>query len=295
MGIHDREYYREDRSFGGHIGSQWSMVSRLLAINIAVHVVNFFLNDGLVRHLSASPDSLTNPLRWWQLLTYSFAHDPQGLRHIFWNMFGLWMFGRDVESVYGPKEFLRIYLITAVVGGIVFAARAYAAVQSGQNPEYAPTVIGASGAVMAITLLFCLQFPKRIILLMFVFPVPAWVVGAMMIAGNLVGFANPTNNIAHDVHLVGIVIAGCYFYLGWNFGRWLPSMQLPSVKMTANWFKSKPKLRLHNPEGPPPDIDSKADALLEKVNREGMNSLSSREKRILEDYSRRMRQKRAGS
>ena len=291
MGIHDREYYRDDKSYGVHFASQWSMVTRLIAINVAVFVVNFFLGNWLDDKLSASPDSLTNPLLCWQLLTYAFAHDPQNLSHIFWNMFGLWVFGRDVESTYGRKEFLRIYLVAAVLGGLVFALRGYVVVHSEQFEGYWPTVHGASGAVMAITLLFCLHFPKRIILLMLVFPVPAWVVGMMVIAGNLFGVANPHGNVAHDVHLVGLILAGCYFYGRWNFGRWLPSVRLPSVKMSTSWFKSKPKLRLHDPKRHSADFDSKADALLDKVNREGMDSLNAREKRMLEEYSRRMRQK----
>ena len=287
MGIYDREYYRDDKSFGVHLSTHWSMVTRLIVINVAIHVLNIFTSDDwLTQQMRASPDSLTNPLLCWQLVTYAFAHDPHGMGHIFWNMFSLWIFGRDVESTYGPKEFLRIYLVSSVLGGIVFAARGYFSVQAALPNVYWPTVIGASGAVTAITLLYCVNFPKRVLLLMFVLPVPAWVVGCLVIIFNLVGASSPAGYVAHDVHLVGVVVAGCYYYFRWNFGRWLPN-----IKVSTGWLKSKPNLKLHDPERHFPDLDSKADSLLDKVNREGMDSLNAREKRVLEEYSRRMRQK----
>jgi hypothetical protein len=91
--------------------------------------------------------------------------------------------------------------------------------------------------------------------------------------------------VAHDVHLAGAALGFAYFYLQWNFGRLLPG------RGAMQGFKRKPKLRVHDPDADYQARDTEGDALLEKVNREGLDSLTPREKKILEEYSRRMRQK----
>jgi membrane associated rhomboid family serine protease len=169
-------------------------------------------------------------------------------------MFGLWMFGRDVESVYGRKEFLWMYLLTAVLGGLVFVLRSMAVSAPDDWPFH--RVVGASGAVTAVTLLYCLHFPKRTILLMMILPVPAWAVGMMIIVGNIVMMFNSSEPVAFDVHLVGAAFAIGYFKFGWRVSSWVPSLRL-----------------------------------LQKVGRDGIDSLTKSEQRKLEAYSRRMKQK----
>src|SRR5262249_30568104 len=80
----------------------------------------------------------------WRLLTYAFLHSIGGVFHILFNMIVLWWFGTDVEDLYGPREFLAIYLVAAVIGGIAFSIVHLVA---GQPDE---SCVGASGAVMAI-------------------------------------------------------------------------------------------------------------------------------------------------
>jgi hypothetical protein len=204
--------------------------------------------------------------------------------HIIANMFGLWMFGRDVEQVYGPREFLRIYLVTIILGGLIWATRACLTVDQELWTQY--QMLGASGAVTAVILLFCVHFPKRTVLLMFILPIPAWVLGVMIIVLNIAGMGNSEANVAFDVHLVGAVFALAYWKLGWNLGRWTPRIPKPN-----RWFRSRPQLKVHDPEEAYEEKDRQANQILDKVNREGIDSLTPKEKRILEDYSRRMRQK----
>jgi Na+/citrate or Na+/malate symporter len=215
------------------------------------------------------------------------------MAHIFWNMFGLWMFGRDVEQIYGRKEFLRIYLATIVVGSVVWALRYQllsGAMLSGatQVPGH---LLGASGAVTAVVLLFVLHNPTRTILLMFVLPVPAWVMGVLIIGGDLMQMlSNPgQRSVAFDVHLTGAAFAILYYRLGWNLGHWIPDLQ--GFRGSVGRWKSKPRLRVHDPGADDSEDDDEADQLLAKVSREGMESLTAKERRILEAYSRRMRQK----
>lgn len=283
MGIYDRDYYQGNRQSGVHLGSEWTVVGKLIAINAAVFIVSSLgIVQQLPELLGASPVSLLEPWKIWQLLTYGFVHDNEHAGHVIFNMFGLFVFGRDVEAKYGSKEFLRFYLVSIVLGGLLFAARGLAMGTGGP-------VIGASGAVAAVIILFCVNFPKRTLLLMFFLPVPAWAIGMMLIVGNLVGAGWSTDQpIAYDVHLVGAAFGILYYWFGWNLGRWTPNLS-----GGKKWLKPKPKLKIHEPTGEDPyrSLDSQADQLLAKVKREGVESLSDGEKRLLEDYSRRMRQK----
>jgi membrane associated rhomboid family serine protease len=289
MGIYDRGYYRDDQTEGGYSAGAMPMVTKLVIINVVFYVLDIFTNNHwLMDTMAASPYSLTRPWLWWQLVSYGFAHSPIDQWHIISNMFGLWMFGREVEGVYGPREILRLYLVVVVLAGIAWAARVCFTVPDDQWRQY--VMLGASGAVTAIILLFCFLFPKRTILLMFVIPAPAWVLGALIIITNVMGMRMPesggaSGKVAYDVHLVGAAFAFLYYRFGWNLGRLTPQrFSFPA------WFKRRPQLKLHDPSDRPSQ-DEEADRVLEKVNQHGIDSLTSRERRVLEEYSRRMRQK----
>jgi membrane associated rhomboid family serine protease len=288
MGVYDRDYYREEQrppamEFGGQM-----MVTKLVIVTAAIFFVDLFTKDRwLTNTLSITPGAIRDPLKWWQFLTYGFVH--RDIWHLFWNMFVLWMFGREVEQRYGRKELLRIYLLVLVLGSLVWC------VEKEFIFEATYRLLGASGAVTAIILLFVFNFPKRTILLMFVLPVPAWVLGVIVIGGDLLQFTKPLGGdpdaprVAFDVHLVGAAFAICYFYFGWNIGRLLPGGG--GIRSAASRLKRRPKLKIHDPDQRYEKQDEAADRILEKVSREGMDSLTSKERRILEEYSRRMRQK----
>lgn len=290
MGIHDREYYRSENHEPSTLG-RWSMVTNLIVVTVGVYILDLFIGNShwLMQNMAATRESLTKPYLWWQLLSYGFAHDYQGgnVSHIFWNMFGLYIFGRHIEDLYGPREFLRIYLTSMLLGGIAWALRA-----SITHSE--ASVIGASGAVTCVTVLFCIHFPKQIILLMMVLPVPAWVLGMIIIVGDLFRMSYSVGTVAADVHLVGAAFAVAYYYFGLNLGRWLPSFSLP--RGFGNPFKRRPKLRVHRPHQDGGEdfeqLEARADELLQKVNRDGVDSLSAKEREILENYARHVRDKR---
>jgi membrane associated rhomboid family serine protease len=299
MGFQDRDYYRE--------GSQsiyvTSMVVKLIIINGIVFFVSLLLGVGKVEDfLGVHADTIVRPLFWWQFLTAGFVHDSRAINHILFNMLGLYCFGMPMEERYGRREFLRFYLVAIVLGFVIWSATNYHWLQStAQNlaPAVAAerlrnyTCIGASGGVTAVTLLFCLLNPRATILLSFIFPVPAWLVGGLIVFGNLfLSTQSSMGGVAYDVHLVGAALALAYWYFGWNFGQ-LPGLYELKRLLAApkRWLKAKPPLKVHNPEQYYEDLDAQADRLLDKVNREGLSSLTDQERRILEDYSRRTRQK----
>ena len=223
MGVYDRDYYRdEQRPPGVQFGGQM-LVTKLVIVTAALYLLNKFAGENnwlMLDALAVEPSVLEKPWLLWKLVTYGFAHDPLSIGHVFWNMFGLWIFGRDIETVYGPKEFLRIYLFALVLGSLVWCLRE----NFSSDPDTWGPLIGASGAVTAVILLFVFHYPKRTILLFLVLPVPAWVVGVMIIGGNVYNtlFASAAQDVAFDVHLVGAAFAICYYRFGWNIGRLLP-------------------------------------------------------------------------
>ena len=290
MGFQDRDYYRE----GSQSAYATSMVVKLIILNGIVFFAEVLAGWGphgenpVSDLLGVHPDTVVRPLYWWQFLTAGFVH-AEGLNHILFNMLGLYCFGMALEEKYGRREFLRFYLIAIVLGNIVWATSNYV------QGVHLATCYGASGGVTAATLLFCLLYPRATLLLMFLFPVPAWLVGGGIILINLFGTLHPSSlgdRIAYDVHLVGAALALGYWYFGWNFSR-LPGLDELKrlVNVPKKWMKPRPPLKVHDPEHYYEDLDEQADRLLDKVARDGLASLTDKERRLLEDYSRRTRQK----
>lgn len=133
----------------------------------------------------------------WQLLTYGFLHG--NLSHIFFNMFGLWMFGRDIERVLGSQRFL-IYFLTCIVGaGIVQLV--VAGIQGGIYPT-----VGASGGVFGLLLAYAMFFPNRTVMLLFP-PIPMRAKYFVLAYGLLelyLGLSGRAPGVANFAHLGGM-------------------------------------------------------------------------------------------
>ena len=136
------------------------------------------------------------------------------MQHIVFNMLVLFFLGRDVEEWYGTREFIRLYLVTLVFASVVWAVATRLV-----DPHQPSILLGASGAISGVVVLYALNFPKRILLFMFVLPLPAWLVGALVIAYDIWGAMHRGDNVAYTAHLGGAAFALAYFNLHWNFGR----------------------------------------------------------------------------
>jgi membrane associated rhomboid family serine protease len=292
MGIYDRPYYRdEDSRFAPRMPQ--SIVIRLILINVALWLVNglfFQQNNWLTDTLAVSPDTLTRPWLWWQFLTYGFVHHWSA-EHIVGNMIGLFFFGPEIEGLYGRREFLRLYLVLLVAGSVIWAL-----VNRLTHAPPAP-LVGASGAIVGVILLFCLNFPRRTILLLFVLPVPAWVLGVIVIGWNVMGALSGPEagavQTAFSVHLAGAALAFLYFHFRWNFGQLFQG--------AGDWLGvgRRSRFRVLRPpaDEPPEDPDSddlsqRVDQILEKIHREGEASLTRQERRLLETASREYQKRR---
>jgi membrane associated rhomboid family serine protease len=139
-----------------------------------------------------------SPFAPWQLVTYGFLHGD--VMHIFFNMFGLWMFGRELEGMMGSKRFL-IYFMTCVIGagGIQLLV---AGMQGGVYPT-----VGASGGVFGILLAYGMTFPNRTVMLLFP-PIPMKAKYFVLFYGLLelyLGVSRSAPGVAHFAHLGGML------------------------------------------------------------------------------------------
>jgi membrane associated rhomboid family serine protease len=303
MGIYDRDYYRDDRE-GFRFHGPRTVIGALLLVNIGIWLVDRLASSqsGMVgtigEKLALHVASLTHWQYLWQLLTYGFIHASRP-DHILLNLFTLWMFGRDIESKYGAKEFLRLYLFLIVASGLIWA------VVNRLSGTTDASVVGASGAVVGVVMLYALNFPRRTVLLFFILPAPAWVMGVLLIVANLaesLGVAQSLGThgsdsfqVACSVHLAGAVLAYLYFRFHWNLGRLVPR------GWSLDWLKPRTPLRIHDPaqdqeepQDPDADLGEEVDRILEKIHREGEARLTRKERRTLVNASRQYQRKRQG-
>jgi len=284
MGIYDRDYYQQSQpegiSFGG--SGNRMMVTNLVLVNVGVYLVDLFLGGKLSNTFALSSNMLTHPWRAYELLTYGFLHDPNSLGHIFFNMFGLWFFGRDVELKYGRKEFLGFYLSTVVLAGLgwLISGNLFA-------PGRVSAMIGASGGVMGVLVVYALSFPFRTLLIWGILPMPAWALACLYVLMDVLGASGSTgaDDVAHTAHLTGAACGLLFHRTGWHLGRLVPG------SMALKRFKPKPRLRVHDPGHEEEAMSGQVDEILRKIQQHGQDSLTRKELRILAEASRRYQQK----
>ncbi len=311
MGLQDRDYTRESwrggSPFGGGswgagsasplTGGGQSITVMLIIINVAVFLIDLTLSGGggnrsvMADWCEVRADTLIKPWAWYRWLTYGFVHSIDDIWHLAFNMLGLFIFGRSVESRIGRSEYLRFFLIAVVLGGVVASLRWTAAAIVAGEAISAVNVgtIGASGAVMAITILFAFYFPHATILLMLIIPVKAWLVAVLFVAMNVLGMIGGGGHVAYEVHLAGAAWAALYHLRGWQ----LQSFQFAGLSgLAGSLTKSKPRLKLHDPEKKLAQQEAEVDRILDKIQASGIDSLTSAERKTLERHSRLKRQQR---
>ena len=133
----------------------------------------------------------------WQLVTYAFLHG--GFWHIFFNMFAVYMFGPDLERVWGGRRFFSYYMVCVITAGIVQTI-----VATGSGQAY-PTV-GASGGMFGVLLAYAVYFPqRRIMLLIPPIPMPVWLFVTLYgLLELFLGVTGSQSGVAHFAHLGGM-------------------------------------------------------------------------------------------
>ena len=279
-------------------GRAWSATVVVLVMNVVAFIVqnvlyNYFPRGEIDFYLALSVDGLRHGFAW-QLLTYQFMHG--GLLHLLFNCWAIYVFGREVEATLGWKPFLTVYFSSGIIGGL---CQALAGVLLGGI--FAVPVVGASAGAFGLVSAFSTLFPERplMLLLFFVIPVSMRAKFLLLFSALLAvcGIIFRMGNIAHAAHLGGMVtgIVFVRYAIHWHW-QW-PRLQRPRrqplrplVKVprrsAALWGRGPGGL---DEDLPPDEFLSKAvDPILDKISAHGIQSLTERERRILETAREKM-------
>lgn len=299
MGLYDRDYYRNDPPGGNLLGGVAPTCKTLIAINVAVFVVQLMTDDprngrgGITDWLVLAPSAVVHHFEAWRLLTYAFCHGDIG--HIIGNMLFLWICGSQVEPIYGQREFLRFYLAAAILSGLGYLV--FTLVTDGNSPS-----LGASGAVMAVAILCAMYYPSMKILVMFVFPIEMrWLVAIYVIYDTYpvlmaLRGANPFDHVAHSAHLSGLLYGYLYRHFDLRFSRLFEGWNWPGMRrMVRSATRRQPEnVRLYKPPEEPvpiPDLKERVDEILAKIHAHGEGSLNDEEREILKEASRQFKKR----
>lgn len=279
------------------------ITKNLLIINILMFVATYVLgryginlNSLLGLHFFMASD-----FRLHQIFTYLFMHG--GFEHLFFNMFALWMFGRIIEQVMGPKRFLTYYMVCGIGAGLIQELVQYihflslAPELSGVSHEQLAdalnmwNTVGASGSIYGILLAFGMSFPEdRLFIIPIPFPIKAkyFVVGYAVVE-LLSAMLRSNDGVAHMAHLGGMLF-GLVLLLHWRHPGGLKKWWRRVVGKAR-----KPKMKAYRGGGKFADeMDYNArrqaqqeeiDRILDKVKKHGYGSLTEEEKRKLFDAS----------
>ncbi|MEZ4651112.1 MAG: rhomboid family intramembrane serine protease [Candidatus Eisenbacteria bacterium] len=177
-------------------GSLATAVRMLMAWNVIVFLLQLLMRGSLEGIFGLVPARVWGEGWIWQIVTYMFLHG--GFLHIFFNMLALWMFGSELEFLWGTRRFVQYYFLCGIGGAILTL------LTSAHGTPY-PT-IGASAAVFGILLAYGVTFPNRPILLYFLFPIPAkyfvMIFGLLELYSSLSG---ARSGVAHWAHVGGLL------------------------------------------------------------------------------------------
>ncbi len=240
-----------------------------------------------------SPTDVLALKQYYRLVTSAFLHAD--LNHLLNNMISLFLFGRVLEAWVGSAEFLVIYF-AAVIGGNLLSLWLH------RNHEY--RAHGASGGVCGVVFSYVAMFPQGQIMAHMFIPMPAWAYGIIFLIASFIALRRGTDNIGHDAHIGGAIIGlwttgalqrwavveNLYWFLILSavsialFIYFLKNpMFLPLGSFAGSWRLPKRKKARTTP--PKRSETLEVDAILEKISRDGFDSLTHEEKALLDRVS----------
>jgi membrane associated rhomboid family serine protease len=254
----------------------------LLLLNFLGYLAMAWAGPVLLNTVALIPERVTGRFWLWQLLTYCFFHE--GFFHLFFNLFALWMFGREIERRMGSRAFLSYYLVTALGASLT---------QVAITPHSTIPSLGASGAIYGILAAFAALFPEAVVYLYFLIPLTAKQL-VLLFAGLefLSGFSNAGSKVANFAHLGGLLTGWLYFKLpGITESLRFKAREAfsRSKKSSFKLFSGEAEQARRSREGAKADLSQQVDRILEKVLREGAQSLTSEEEKIMKTYSQKRR------
>jgi membrane associated rhomboid family serine protease len=186
-------------------------IKAIIIANVAIFLLQLIVGRvagiDLNALLGLRPQAVLRGLQVWQVVTYMFLHG--GVFHILFNMLALWMFGVELERMWGSRFFTKYYFVTGIGAGVVHILLSLTPLGAG---AYLIPTVGASGAIYAVLLAYAMYFPNRPIYIYFIFPIPAKYF--VMIMGAIAFFAaadGSGSGVANTAHLGGLLVG--YLYL----------------------------------------------------------------------------------
>ena len=319
--MNGRRTYGRGGGFGPGIGLG-PAVKGLLIANGAVFVLQMLtasfnsarVFDPITVWFSFVPALAINEFQIWRFVTYMFLHG--GFMHLAFNMFGLWMFGSRLEEIWGKRSFLIYYFVCGIGGSITYGLFSLGGISS------IIPMIGASGAIYGILLAYGMTFPNAIILVMMVIPMKAKYMVMLFGLFEFLSTMSTRGNVAHWAHLGGMAAGFIFLYTTTGMGRRRSARRGspggavggpgsgrggPDLgNLRDSWRRWRTKSRLHvvRPDEDRNDRGGRSqnsrrqggngadgheesiDKILDKISREGLESLSEAEKEILRRASR---------
>src|SRR5947209_6386435 len=178
----------------------------LLVVNTALFVISYVLRGSrfdqfLLENLALVPAQVVQTFAVWQVFTYMFLHG--GFGHILWNMLGLWMFGAELERLWGTAKFLRFYFTCGISAAVIAIIVAY--LFGFQDVA----TIGSSGAVYGVLVAYGVTFPDRTVLFGFLIPLKSkyfvMIIGAIVLLQSYTATVGGQRGAAVVVHLGGLL------------------------------------------------------------------------------------------
>ena len=180
-----------------------SAVISLIIANVVVFVLQSLSNGVIDAFFALWPLQAIDGQSYfhvWQIVTYAFLHSTDNILHLLFNMFGLWMFGTEIERYVGPRRLLACYFASVITAALT---QLFVPMLFGAPPG--PT-IGASGGVFGLILAYAIMFPKRKVAVYFLLPMPTWLFATLYAAIELFqGVTGSQSGVAHFAHLGGMV------------------------------------------------------------------------------------------
>lgn len=289
MALADRFYMRD--AYHAPRMTTWLIIF-LIAAFVIQSLLLFYTGFDVSENLALSVDGLRHG-KVWQLFTFQLLHSCPWPWHVLFNCLGLYFFGRPVETIVGERKFLALYLLSGVAGGLLQVLVTAVLPRHMDIP-----VVGASAGVCGMIAIFCSINPmEELTTWIYFLPITIRARYFLLFLGgfSLFGTLVPFGGIAHGAHLGGILVGLAYVRYGRRFSEdlpswipWLlrrrePSAPLGSRAKHARW--RRPPLEQ---QGAAAFISQEVDPILDKISAQGLNSLTDKERKILEAARQRM-------
>jgi membrane associated rhomboid family serine protease len=283
--------YRDSTASFGFALTPW--VKRLLIANTVVFLLTYVLPalipavPSLIPWLEFLPAAILS--RPWTAFTYMFVH--AGPWHILFNLLGLAFFGPPLEERWGPRAFIRFYLVCGLAGAVASLAFPYTA------------IVGASAAIYGVLVAFAMIWPDNPIYIWGILPVKAkWLVTFLVGLSVFYTLTGGRSGVAHLAHLGGAIAGFVYLKSPLAPSPWGEidsSRRRRKRRDLLGVLRRRPRAVPQEPAAPrpptpprrrpAPGADPEIDRILDKIAEGGMDSLTPEERRHLEEASRRLR------